>query len=115
MLSLIGIFSLAALNVNKRLKEISIRRVLGASINQVMLIINKSFITMLSVALLVGVVGGLWLSEAVLQMIYKFYLSGSLVDSIGIGLLVVLVAAIFISLAAIRPVLANPSEGLRDE
>lgn len=115
MLSLIGIFSLAALNVTKRLKEISIRRVLGATINQVMLIINKSFIVMLAVALLVGVAGGLLLSEAVLQMIYKFYLSGSIVDSIGIGLLVVLVATIFISLAAIRPVLANPSEGLRDE
>ncbi len=115
MLSLIGIFSLASLNVSKRTKEISIRKVLGATIRQIMLVINKSFLILLGVALIVGVAVGMLLSEAVLEMIYSFYKTGSLLESIGIGMVVVAVAILFISLAAFRPVTANPSQGLRTE
>ncbi len=115
MLSLIGIFSLASLNVSKRTKEISIRRILGATIHQVLLVVNKSLLMLLGVALVIGVAIGIFLSEAVLQMIYSFYKSGSIIESLGIGLLVVIAATLFISMAALKPVTANPSEGLRSE
>ncbi|MEM8893759.1 MAG: FtsX-like permease family protein, partial [Bacteroidota bacterium] len=115
MLSLIGIFSLASLNVSKRTKEISIRKVLGATIQQIMLVVNRSFLKLLGLALIIGVAVGMWLSEAVLEMIYMFYQSGSIFESVGIGMVVIAVAILFISLAAFRPVMANPSEGLRTE
>lgn len=115
MLSLIGIFSLASMNVKKRTKEISIRKVLGATFRQVMLVVNRSFTTILFSALILGVVSGIFLSDMVLASIYKFYRNASEIESLLIGMGVIVVAILFISFAAYKPVNANPSEGLRSE
>ncbi len=114
-LSLIGIFSLASINVVKKTKEISIRKTLGASFTQVNLAVNKSFTIILVVALFVGTVLGYVISEGVLQTIYKYYASVSIINSVVIGLGIVLAAFVFILAATMRPMKANPSEGLRSE
>ena len=115
LLSTIGIFSMAVMNVAKRSKEISIRRVLGAKAHQVMIIIYRSFRWIIGLSLVLGVVGGMLLSEVVLSAIYKFYQASAVFDSSLIGFAIMLVAMLFISAAAFHRVRANPSEGLRVE
>lgn len=115
ILSFMGIFSLAAMNVAKRTKEISIRRILGAGIGQVLLLVNKSFLIILLIAFGTGVFGGMFLSNVIMNMIYKFYAEAAILDSILIGMIVVLVALSFISMAVLKPVTGNPSQGLRTE
>ncbi len=55
LLSLIGIMSLASLNVAKKTKEISIRKVLGASLSQIIVSVNKPFIKILGLSLIADV------------------------------------------------------------
>jgi putative ABC transport system permease protein len=111
-LCLLGIISLATMNVKKKNKEICIRKVLGASYTQILMKVNKSFIVILIISLISGVGLGVFLSDAVMSMIYKFHVEASILYSTAIGLAVVLIAILFISLAVSKPVTANPSEGL---
>lgn len=115
LLSTIGIFSLAVMNIAKRTKEISIRKVLGATSKQVLLIIYRSFGWIIGISIALGIVSGVFLSKAVLSAIYKFYLSAPILDATVIGIGIMVIAILFITAAAFRRILANPSEGLRTE
>lgn len=114
-LSVAGIFSLSKLNVAKRLKEISIRKVLGSSINQLLLKVNKSFLYVLLIALATGSTLGYLISEMVLSMIYRYYVAISPVTSLMSGLFIAVVAVIIITLSVMAPAKANPVLGLRDD
>lgn len=114
-LSVAGIFSLSKLNVAKRIKEISIRKVLGSSIKQLLLKINKSFYYVLLIALLVGAALGYLISELILGMIYKYYVTVSPATSLLSGLFISIVAIGIISFSVIAPAKANPVSGLRDD
>ena len=50
LISCMGLFGLASQNIARRLKEVSIRKVLGASVPSVALLVNRGFLTMLAVA-----------------------------------------------------------------
>lgn len=115
LLSIAGIFSLATLNVAKRVKEISIRKVLGASVNALLMIINKSFIWVLMIALIIGVGLGYLVSDAVLGMIYKYYVDISIVSALAAGLIITVLSVITVTTAVFKPASANPSDGLRVE
>lgn len=115
LLSTIGIFSLAVMNIAKRTKEISIRRVLGATSRQVLLIIYRSFGWIISLSIVLGIASGVFLSKAVLSAIYSFYLSAPIIDATMIGLSIMVIAILFITAAAFSRIMANPSEGLRTE
>lgn len=55
LLTCMGIFGLVGLNIEKRMKEMSIRKVLGASFNDIIKLINKDFVMMFLVGAVIGV------------------------------------------------------------
>ncbi len=114
-LSIVGIFSLAQLDVSKRMKEISIRKVLGASFNELLLTINKSFAITLSIALLLGSTLGYLISYQVLNMMYKYHVQPSISISLLSGTIVILFSILTISSVVRSPVRSNLVHGLRDE
>ncbi|MEO1256419.1 MAG: FtsX-like permease family protein, partial [Bacteroidota bacterium] len=83
ILSIAGIFSLSRLNVAKRLKEISIRKVLGSSFRQLLITINRSFIIILSISVIIGCMLGYFISDFVLGMVYEYYVDISPFTSLG--------------------------------
>ena len=54
-ISCIGLFGLSVLSAEKRTKEIGIRKVLGASVNNVVTILSKDFVKLVLVALLIAI------------------------------------------------------------
>lgn len=114
-LSVAGIFSLSKLNVAKRIKEISIRKVLGSSFKQLLMTVNKSFFVVLSVSMIIGCVLGYFISDMVLGMVYRLYVDVSPLTSLFSGLFIVGVAILIIILSILSPVRANPVVGLREE
>lgn len=114
-LSIVGIFSLAKLNVAKRIKEISVRKVLGASIKELFYTINRSFVIVLLIAMAVGCTLGYFISDAVLGLIYKYYVDVSATTIAVSGISIVLLSLIAITSAIITPANANPIKGLREE
>ncbi|MEO9869819.1 ABC transporter permease [Ekhidna sp.] len=114
-LSVAGIFSLSKLNVAKRIKEISIRKVLGSSMKQLLIKINKSFFYVLSISIFIGCALGYLISEMVLSMLYRYYVIVSPFTSLASGLFISTVAIVIITLSVVTPAKANPVIGLRNE
>ncbi len=114
-LSIIGIFSLAKINIVRRLKEISIRKVLGASLQQLLMTINRPFALILLIALMTGCGLGYFIANSVLDMIFKYHVNVSPFMTLLSGLTIILMSLVLVSLTAINPLSANPVRGIRDE
>lgn len=115
LLSFISIGSMAHLHVTRQIKQISIRKVLGASSGDIITHINKPFFKMLSIAMIFGVGLGYFLSDAVLSSIYAIYSEVSFSMGIAIGLGILMIALMMIRGAIHRPLQSNPANGLRTE
>ena len=72
LLSASGIFALASLNIAKRTKEIGIRKALGATIGNIVGLLNREFVIVLTIAAIVGSVSGYFLTNALLAEIYAY-------------------------------------------
>lgn len=115
LLSASGIYALASLNVQKRTKEIGIRKVLGANVNSIIKLLNREFAVILIIAIILGSAGGIFLTNVLLTDLYAQHLE------IGIFTVVLCSLAIFIigiattSGTIFRTALLNPTDTLRSE
>ena len=115
ILSITGIFALSSLNVSRRIKEIGIRKVLGASTNKIILLLNKEFGLTMVIAVFLGSLLGIFLTNQLLDFIYKFHIEIGVLP-ITFSILIIFVAALLTTSATIYSAAnTNPSETLRDE
>jgi len=113
-LSCLGLFGLAAFTVENRKKEIGVRKVLGASVSQILGMIVKDFMLLVMVAILIMVPLGWYLSNAWLEgYAYKTNLSWWIFGASAIGLLVI--AMVTVSFQAFKAAAANPVNSLSSE
>ncbi|SMD38209.1 MacB-like core domain-containing protein [Reichenbachiella faecimaris] len=115
VLSIVSIMAMASLHVNRRTKEICIRKVLGANASQILSFVNRPFIKILGAAFMLGILMGYFLPDAILSTIYLNYIEISWIQSVLIGLGIVSFALFVVYITVMRPVRANPTEGLRSE
>ena len=114
LIACFGLLGLSAYNVLQRAKEIGIRKVLGASVQNILLLLSKDFLKLILVALLLAIpVGWFIMHEWLQDFAYRisiawwvFAVAG--IISLGIALLV-------ISLQAIKAAVENPVKSLRTE
>ena len=69
VISITGIFGLALLILNKKMKEVSIRKVLGAGMGNIIYLINKEFLFAIGFALIVGFPFTYWLTGILFKQI----------------------------------------------
>ncbi|MEM9897346.1 MAG: FtsX-like permease family protein, partial [Bacteroidota bacterium] len=115
LMSVAGIFSLSRLNIAKRTKEISIRKVLGSTLRQLVIKINRPFIIILAMSMILGSVLGYYVSEMMVSMLYAYYESASVLLSVLVAASIGAIAFVIIVLSVLRPAKANPVLGLRQE
>lgn len=113
-ISLLGLVGLVSYTTQQRVKEIGIRKVLGASVPSILKMISKEFVAWIIVANVIAwpvvyyFMDG-WLEE----FAYRISLDFSLM--LMIGLLAVVSSVIVISIQSLRAVLANPVDSIRTE
>jgi len=115
ILSAIGLFSLVSLNLLKRMKEIGVRRVLGASVGNLSLKVSKEFIIILSIAAILGSIAGYYMAEMLMASIWTYYVPirpGVFVVSI---VLLFAISALTIGGKVVKAASVNPAEVLKDE
>lgn len=115
LLCITGLFSLVSLNVMRRMREVAIRRVMGASPMHISWILNKNYAWIFAVSLIAGCIGGRFLALTLMDSIFKFNIgvqSGALLYST-LGIL--LVAAMTIGVKIWQTLRVNPAEVLRGE
>ncbi|GAA0548476.1 ABC transporter permease [Chitinophaga japonensis] len=110
----LGLFALSAFMAEQRSKEVSIRKVLGASVAQVTTLISKDFVKLVLIAVLLATPVAWWAMNQWLQdFAYRAEISWWMFPVT--GLLVVLIALVTISFQSIKAAVANPVERLRAE
>jgi putative ABC transport system permease protein len=113
-ISSIGLFGLSVLSAEKRIKEIGIRKVLGASVSSVVTTLSKDFLKLVIIAMIIAIpvawlVAGKWLEKYPYRVSLSWWMFASA------GILVILIALATVSFQAIKAAVANPADSLRTE
>lgn len=113
-ISCIGLFGLSVLSAEKRIKEIGIRKVLGASVGDVVASLSKDFLKLVILSIIIAlpvawIVAGKWLESYP----YRIALSGWMFSAA--AMLVIFIAMATVSFQAIKAAVANPVKSLRTE
>lgn len=110
----LGLFALSAFMIEQRGKEISIRLVLGASMENIFRLLTFNFVKLVLISIVIAAPVAWYMMDKWLQdFSYKTELSWD-VFALG-GVMAVVIALITISYQAIRAGLANPAASLRSE
>lgn len=114
-MSVIGLFSIVSLSVLKRMKEVGVRKVLGASISHLMFILNKNFVIMLIIASILGSGLSYAIANPFMDLIWTYHTAPGFV-SFGAAIFILLFFALAtISLKVYRAATTNPTETIRTE
>jgi putative ABC transport system permease protein len=110
----LGLFGLAAFAAEQRTKEIGIRKVLGASISNIIGMLSKDFLKLVIVAALIAFPVAWWAMHTWLQD-FAFRVNISWWVFVLAGAAAVLIAIVTVSFQAIKAALANPVKALKTE
>jgi putative ABC transport system permease protein len=110
----LGLFGLSAFIIDQRTKEIGIRKVLGASVQNVLLLVSKDFLMLVGIAFLISVPVTWWAMHNWLQdFAYRINIQWWIFALAGI--IAILISILTISFQAIKAAIANPVKSLRSE
>lgn len=110
----LGLFGLATFTAEQRLKEIGIRKVLGSSVTQIVAMLSKDFLKLVSISFFIAFPLGYYFMNIWLQdFAYRIEIGG-LVFVIT-GLITLAIAFITISFRSFKAARANPIESLKTE
>jgi len=116
LLSASGLFAQISLNIDRRSKEIGMRKVLGASVLQIIMLVNREFMRILLISFVAGsVIGYLFTSKFIFQFIYKYHPDAGAEPFIATLLIVLLSCSLIIGSKVFKSAKANPIERLRNE
>ncbi|HZY37643.1 MAG TPA: ABC transporter permease [Mucilaginibacter sp.] len=113
-ISCLGLFGLAAYTAEQRNKEIGIRKVLGASVPQVWLLLSKDFILLVLISCLIASPVALYFLTGWLQK-YDYRITISPFVFVLAAIAAIVITIITISFQSIKAALANPVSSLRSE
>lgn len=113
-ISCIGLAGLVSFTIEKKVREIGVRKVLGASVLQILGLISEEFISLVLIAFLIAVPVTWWYMQNWLQN-YDYHISISLWMFMGVGIFILLLTLLIVSLNTIKAAMANPVKSLRTE
>ena len=113
-ISCLGLFGLAAYMAEQRTKEIGIRKVLGASVPQVWLLLSKEFVALVLISCVISSPVAYYYLHNWLQQ-YDYRIAINPFVFIIAGIAAIMITIITISFQAIKAAVANPAKSLRTE
>ncbi|MGI8635672.1 MAG: ABC transporter permease [Segetibacter sp.] len=111
---LLGVLGLLSLSIHKRLKEIGIRKVLGASVSNIMLLFIREFVTIILVAAIVACPVMWWAMNNWLNN-YAYHITISLLPFVLSIIILAVITLLLIGFQTIKAAIANPVKSLRTE
>lgn len=114
VISCMGLFALALLAINKRVKEIGIRKVLGSSVSAIVMLLSKDFMKLILISFIIAapfswLIMTNWLENFAYHINLKWWMVALA------GLATMLIALFTVSLKAMQAARANPVNSLKDE
>jgi ABC-type antimicrobial peptide transport system permease subunit len=113
-LSCLGLYGLASFMAVQRIKEVGIRKVLGATAGNIVYLFSKEFIVLISIAFLIATpLAWYFMNKWLQDYVYRINISWWLFAA-G-GLVAIVIALATISFQAVKAAIANPVKSLRTE
>jgi putative ABC transport system permease protein len=113
-ISCIRLFGLSVLSGEKRIKEIGVRKILGASVSSIVTILSTDFLKLIFISLIISIPLA-WIATNKWLENYPYRISLSWELFALAGMLVILIALLTISFQSIKAAIANPVQSLRTE
>ena len=113
-ISCLGLFGLAAYMAESRIKEIGVRKVLGASVFNITTLLSKDFVTLVGIAILIASPLA-WFTMHQWLAGYAYHTTISAWIFVFAGLAAIVLSLATVSYQAIKAALANPVKSLRSE
>ncbi|MEO6638701.1 MAG: FtsX-like permease family protein, partial [Ginsengibacter sp.] len=110
----IGLAGLASFTIEKRIREIGIRKVLGASVQQLLMLISKEFLKLVLLAFVIAVPLTWWFMHNWLQK-YEYRVNISLWMFGIVGIVILLLTLVVVSANTMKAAMRNPVKSLRTE
>ena len=114
IIATLGLFGLTTYAVQRRTKEIGIRKVLGASVAGVIVLLSKDFIKLVLIATIIAIpiawyAMNSWLQDFAYRIELRWWMFAL------VGLLAVIIALMTVSFQSVKAALVNPVKSLRSE
>jgi putative ABC transport system permease protein len=110
----LGLFGLSGLIAVNRTKEVGIRKVLGASVPQLFMLMNKGITGLLLLAFVIAVPMSVYIMQGWLDD-FAYRINISWITFALVGLVSILIASVSVSYYSVKAALANPVKSLRSE
>lgn len=114
VITCLGLLGLAAFTAEQRKKEVGIRKVLGATITSIVLLISKDFSKLVLFAFLISAPLAWWFLNGFLER-YPYRVEVSWWVLVAAGAMAFILALIIVSTQALRAAVSNPVNSLRNE
>jgi putative ABC transport system permease protein len=110
----LGLAGLVSFTVEKRIREIGIRKVLGATVAQVLLLVSKEFVKLVLIAFILATPVAWWfmnnwLNKYDYHTLISFWLFGA------VGIVMLMITLFVITINAFKAAVSNPVKSLRTE
>jgi ABC-type antimicrobial peptide transport system permease subunit len=114
IISCLGLFGLAAFTAQKRQKEIGIRKVVGASVGDMAMMLSTDFFKLVLIAVIIAFPIAWWVMHAWLQhFAYRIHIGAMVFVIAGTGIACITVTTV--GLQALKAAMANPAKVLKAE
>jgi predicted permease len=114
LISCLGLFGLAAFTAEQRTKEVGIRKILGASVSSLVVLISKDFSKLVIFAFLIVAPVAWWMMDGFLEQYpYRIAIQWWILPLAGLVALILTIS--IVSTQALRAARNNPADSLRNE
>lgn len=110
----LGLFGLAHLSTSRRVKEIGIRKVLGATVSQITAMLSADFLKLVLIAFVIAAPAA-WLVIKYWLQQYAYRTDISVFIFITAGAIAIMIALLAVSFQSIKAAIANPAKSLKTE
>jgi predicted permease len=114
IISCLGLFALAAFTAQQRIKEIGIRKVLGATVPNIITLLSRDFVRLVGLAILIGAPIAAYAMYNWLEN-FAYHIALNAWFFIGAGAIALLIAILTVSTQSLKAATANPIKHLRTE
>ena len=113
ILTTIGLFALVSQTVMKKMKEIAVRKVVGATPKHIMYIVNKGYVWIFLVAAVIGCYGGWYSTKLLMDLIFRINVGVSMNTMFISSLAIFVIAFLTVGIKVWEAVRTNPAEVLK--
>ena len=113
-ISCLGLFGLISFSAKRKVKEIGVRKVLGASVSRIVILLSKDYIILIGIAAIIalplaGYIMSSWLESFAFSISLKWWMF------VLAGLITLIITSFTLGLRAVKAAIANPIHSIKTE